>query len=604
MRALLFTHPLDARRSSSLGGHLRGCLVRWLPLGVALVMAACGGDGDDGDDAAALGDADAAAIAYGTNPYGQQVPAQPLTLSVEVDSARAVTQRVTAAQGGTLVATGADGASFELTVPADALAADVEVTMTPVGRFTRLPFNGSDAAAAWGVQLQPSGTRFLKAARLRITPPAGVTVAVEHQLPFAWEGDVVQLALLDPASREADLQVLHFSGYALGRFAAKVDGVNAALHKLRDRLGPTPERRMETVAAERAAARRREALTGRTDPYQISADDFEKYFDRYLDDVVRPRIEASGGCANSRVAFETVLNVQNTLRAGNEAPLSWQPYQTSQTEELMKQVAQACLTLEYTRCASEHAVTDMITAVQGIDAEARRIAADPWSADWKLWRGRAEERLAQCHRYRLEIDSTSGSDAAGAAGWQFSERMEGELELHLSGPVLEFSEPIGVKTFEIVGVGEIPSRSYSMSYPDSCSVVADVVQAPTPFNVSRLAFARSGDGGLGDVRLEYFPGINASSHLLIDICSDPRTQVRAPLFAWSNTFLVSVGSDDRYFDANTAGFFLDQWIMDSQPVQGGEKVIATQVIDSFLPDGSISYRTGMRMRLVHTPTVQ
>lgn len=255
MRALLLTHPLDVHRSGSLAGRLRDCLVRWLSLGVALAMAACGGDGSDGGDAPVPPDSDRAAIAYGTNPYSRQVPAQPLTLAIEVDSARAVTQRVTAAQGGILRVTGADGATFELTVPADALAVDVEVTMTPVRRFTRLPFNGSDAAAAWGVQLEPSGTRFLKPVRLRITPPAGVTVAVEQQLPFGWEGDVVQLALLDPASREVDLQVLHFSGYALGRFAARVDGVNAALMNLRDRLGSTPERRMETVAAERAAAK-------------------------------------------------------------------------------------------------------------------------------------------------------------------------------------------------------------------------------------------------------------------------------------------------------------------------------------------------------------
>lgn len=569
--------------------------------GCVLVLAACGGGGGDNAGAPVSPTSEGAAVAYATNAYSQQVPAQPLTLTVEADSARAVTQRISAAQGGSLRVSGADGASFEFTVPADALTADLEVTMTPIARFTRLPFNGSDAALVWGVQLEPSGTRFLKSARLRITPPAGVAVAVEQQLAFGWDVDRVQLALLDPASPEVDVQVLHFSGYALGRFAAQVDVANAALQNLRDRLGSTPEQRMETVAAERAGAKRREALTGKHDPYQISADDFQNYFDGYLQGIVRPRIEASGGCANSRVAFETVLNVQNTLRAMNEAPLSWAPYQSSQTEELMKQVAEACLTLEHTRCATDHTVTDMITAVQGIDAEARRIAADPWSADWKLWRARAEERLSQCHRYRLEVDSTSGSDAAGADGWQFSERMQGVVDLHLSGPVLEFSEPIGVKQFEIVGAAELPSQSYSIAYPGSCNVVADVVQAPTLFNVSRLSFARASDGTLGDLRVEYFPGANASSHLLIDNCSEPPTQNRLPLFAWFNTFVVSVGSDTRYFDATQAGFFIDQWILDTQPVQGGEKPLATNVADSFLADGGITYRTVTQMRLVHTP---
>jgi hypothetical protein len=53
-----------------------------------------------------------------------------------------------------------------------------------------------------------------------------------------------------------------------------------------------------------------------------------------------------------------------------------------------------------------------------------------------------------------------------------------------------------------------------------------------------------GAGGLGDLRLAYFPGVNASSHLLINSCDGPHTQVRLPLNAWSNTFLVGVGSDD------------------------------------------------------------
>ena len=575
-------------------------------LACALVVTACGGgggeaDGGNGGGAPALPTADGAAAAYGTNPYSQAVPAQPLTLAIDIDAARAVTQRISAATGGVLRVTGADGAHFEFTVPADALASDLDVTMTPVARFTRLPFNGADAATAWGVQLAPSGTRFLKPARLRITPPAGEAVPVSQQLAFGWEGDAVQLALLDPASPEVDVQVLHFSGYALGRFADRIDVANAALQGLRDRLGPTPERRLESVAAERAAARRRETLTGTADRYQISSDDFVNYFDGYLEGVVRPRIDAAGGCANNRVALETVLNVQNTLRAMNEAPLSWAPYEGRLIDETMWQVAEACLILEHARCVNDHVMTDIITAVQGIDAEARRLVFDPWSPEWRQWRARAEERVSACHRYRLELDSTSGSDAAGGEGWQFSEAMEGLVELQLSGPVLEFSDPIGPKTFEIVGVGEVPSRSYSMRYADTCVVVADVVQAPTLLSVSRLAFARASDGGLDDLRLEYFPGANASNHLAVDNCSDPPTRNRLPLFAWSNTFLVSVGEDDRYFDPATAGFFLDQWIMNSQPAFGGEMRLADNVFVSRHVDGSISYETTTRMRLWHVP---
>ena len=349
----------------------------------ACLVAACGGGGDGAADGPTAPSAEGAAVAYSTNPYSHQVPSQPLTLGVENDPTRAVTQRIVAARGGTIRATGADGAIFELTVPAYALATDLEVTMTPVSTFTHLPFNGADKASAWGVQFEPSGTRFLKVARLQITPPPDVSVPVEQQFAFGWDNDVAQLAVLDPASGDVALQVLHFSGYALWSFSSRVDSANIALHNLRDGLGSTPERRLETVAAERAAAKRRASLTARPDPYEISAEDFRNYFQVYVDDIVKPRIAASGGCANSRVAFETVLNVENTLRAMGETQWMVEHFDARALgEDLMKQVAEACLSLESVRCTRDHVVTDMITAVQGIDAEARSYADDPWS---KLW---------------------------------------------------------------------------------------------------------------------------------------------------------------------------------------------------------------------------
>lgn len=562
-----------------------------LPLALVLLLAACGG----GDGSAPpAGDATSA---YSTNPYSAGSVSQPLSLAIDTDSARAVTGSVTADAGGTLTATGADGATYQLTVPANALAADLTVTMTPVARFTSLPFNGGETAQAWGVQLEPAGTRFLLPVRLRITPP-GSAIPVTQQLPFGWDASGMQLALLDPTSAQVDLQLLHFSGYAVGRFA---EGVNRALNNLRDRLGGTPGQRLETVAAERAAARRSETVTGERDAYQISDADFQNYFADYLDEFVRPRIAAAGGgCANSRAAFETVLNVQNTLRAANEAPLAWEPFRTNSVEDLMLQVASACLTLESTRCTSDHLVTDIITAVQGIDAEARRVVDDPFSANWRNWRAEAEAKVAQCHRYELEIDSTSGSVTPGGAGWNFSERMEGKLDLQLSGPVLELSDPIGPKTFEIVGAGAIPSVSYAMSYNDGCSSAVNIVTAPTTFTVGRLVFSRAADGGLSDLRLEYFPGQNPSKHSMRDACGDPITITEAPLFAWSTTFLVSVGSDSRYFNEEF-GFYLDRWIMDTSAALGGSKTVATHVWDALEVDGDISYSATTNMRLVHVP---
>jgi hypothetical protein len=178
--------------------------------------------------------------------------------------------------------------------------------------------------------------------------------------------------------------------------------------------------------------------------------------------------------------------------------------------------------------------------------------------------------------------------------------MEGSLDLQLSGPVLELSDPIGPKTFEIVGAGPIPSTVYSMAYGRSCISAVKIQTAPTMFTVSRLAFARAADGSLSDLRLEYFPGQNPSSHFALDRCGDPVTEDFVPLFAWSSTFLVSVGLDSRYFSEDT-GFFLDRWIMDRAAAQGGTRTVATHDWNAFHADGAITYHARTRMRLLHVP---
>ena len=577
-------------------------------LACVLGLVACGGGGsDDGGATPAPGNPGGGGTAppsYGSNPYASGLASQPLRLELELDAARAVTGSVSPDNGGTIRAVAADGTVHELTVPADAVAATTALTMTPVARFTQLPFHGADPAAAWGVQLEPAGTRFLKPVRLRITPPVGAAPPADQQLAFGWHegGERVQLALRDPASEAIDLHLLHFSGYAVGRFA---DGINAALQGLRDRLGARPNERLETVAAERAAAKWVESRTGQRDAFRISDADFRNYLQAYRDEFVKPRLEASGGCANGRAAFETVLNVEMTLRAMNEAPLFFELFQPANADELMLQLSYACLQLESQRCRVDRVLTDIITAAQGLDAEARRVVADPWSADWRRWRTVAEQAVSACHRYRLEVRSDAASEEPGPAGWRFGETVEGSVELRLSGPVLEFSDPVGTKRFDITGAGELASVGYSMAPADACTAVADVRQRPLPFLVQRLAFQRDAAGGLGGMRLEYFPGMNGSDYLQIDRCNEPPTQTRIGLFNWSNVFFVAAGDDPRYFfddaQAGTAGFFFEEWIIGLAPSTASEVLVGSGRLDPQRFEGSTSFRVGSQLKLYHQP---
>jgi len=130
------------------------------------------------------------------------------------DSGRAVSGAVTAAGGGTLSATAADGTVFTLEVPPNAFLSDRTITMTPVGSIQSLPFSGGFVA---GVNLEPSGLYLMQGARLTIKTSSPIPQTQETT--FAWNGSGEDFFLYPPVPAGGDLQmyVLHLGGYGVGR---------------------------------------------------------------------------------------------------------------------------------------------------------------------------------------------------------------------------------------------------------------------------------------------------------------------------------------------------------------------------------------------------
>src|SRR3954453_16565669 len=87
-------------------------------------------------------------------------------VTTHLADANAVSQLVTSSAGGTLNATGPDGSTYKLEIPAGALPSDTTIKMTPVASIGGLPFT----SAAGGVDLQPEGLALLKTARLTVAP--------------------------------------------------------------------------------------------------------------------------------------------------------------------------------------------------------------------------------------------------------------------------------------------------------------------------------------------------------------------------------------------------------------------------------------------------
>lgn len=137
----------------------------------------------------------------------------PLNVAPQPDTAHAVTKEILTDQGGTITATGADGTTFTLTIPKNALAIDTAITMTPVSSLQGVTFSDGVVEA---VQLTPDGLSFLQPASLTITPAHAIPV--NRQIPFAYQGQGqhLHLALLTKDTSKITFPILHFTGYGVG----------------------------------------------------------------------------------------------------------------------------------------------------------------------------------------------------------------------------------------------------------------------------------------------------------------------------------------------------------------------------------------------------
>ncbi len=139
------------------------------------------------------------------------------------------TSAVIAPGGGELTLVSADGSVYTLEVPAGALLADTEISMTTINTLV----GGPVESKVYGVQLEPSGLAFDKFLTLTIQPAE--EIPLEEQFMFKYEGSGENLhhALVDPNTEEIRIKLLSFSGGGVGfadqreiRFTQKLEAIN------------------------------------------------------------------------------------------------------------------------------------------------------------------------------------------------------------------------------------------------------------------------------------------------------------------------------------------------------------------------------------------
>ncbi len=126
------------------------------------------------------------------------------------------TTRTIGTTGGTITATSVAGVTYDFVVPALALDRDVQITMTPITGFRKLPFS---RGLVGGVEFRPSGIAFGPGARLVIRAPAPIPplAATERLVGFTFE-DGGESLRVQPVTAEGGgfaVAIEHFSGGGL-----------------------------------------------------------------------------------------------------------------------------------------------------------------------------------------------------------------------------------------------------------------------------------------------------------------------------------------------------------------------------------------------------
>ena len=129
----------------------------------------------------------------------------PLNISFEANDDLGVTVVVTP-EGGTVVATDADGTIYTLTIPPDALLADEEISVTPLSTIEGAPFTG----APRGVVLEPEGLVLVKRATLSVEVPGQDPAQLMAAATLA-DGEDFYLALSESAGSSLTMAISHFS---------------------------------------------------------------------------------------------------------------------------------------------------------------------------------------------------------------------------------------------------------------------------------------------------------------------------------------------------------------------------------------------------------
>ena len=241
----------------------------------------------------------------------------PITVDPDPDEARAVSETIyDTTQSTTIKATGADGTTYTLVIPAGALIGPETITLTPVLPVGDLPLSGGLEAA---VELKPHGLVLLKQATLTIDAPSLGPIAQQTPFYFHEGGEDFHLyPILRPRPGD-DASVVRFP---IEHFSTP--GVGLATPADRAGVGDHPTARDQGQIAGPIAElirKAREADPNGDGSRRSSARaTIEAFMNSYYDGVIKPQLVAAEANPRNDALVRDAIDGRLVLDAHDAAP--------------------------------------------------------------------------------------------------------------------------------------------------------------------------------------------------------------------------------------------------------------------------------------------
>ncbi len=293
-------------------------------------------------------------------------------------------------EGGTMVAEGPDLNVYTLTIPPGALAEPTEITMTPLKSVGGLPFARGLVA---GVHLAPSGTWFMRPARLSIRPPQRLPAAEVTPFEYAGQGENMYLT---PYRTEGDRVVVfldHFSGQGLTLSTPQ----ERALELARAPLGVRERLSQRTAEAISELSRRPPSDQGEgfLDAIQLTE---EAYRREVLDPI---RQQCAKNCTMGALYLQLTLAMerQRQLLGAGETPNN-----LKEAMALDAAYVERCLKEQYEQCLRTGDYRGIEMWYLGYHRQLQITSGTASAAD--ALEGKVNEYITSCAQYEVEFDST------------------------------------------------------------------------------------------------------------------------------------------------------------------------------------------------------